>query len=110
MRHIEQFNIYWWVASDDTRLCRLATRTPQDIERFSDTHFRVKAHPISTADGEVFDFVLRLDDGIWTVRSKAFDEPVDYPYTFADGADHSVWTDALDDELMVIRGSHISEI
>ena len=100
-----RFDIYWWVASDGPELCRYTTRQPNDIQQFSNTHFRIIARPRNT-DHDILELILRKVKGQWTVKSDSFtDITEDYPIVFAATADGAVWTDAQDDEVMVIQAT-----
>lgn len=103
---ISGFDVYWWMASDSPRLCRFATKGSADIEIFSSTHVRFRARPFEDADGGEVEIILRVLDGQWVVKSDSFkDISHDYPIAFAESDGHGVWTDALDDELMVIKST-----
>lgn len=100
-----RFDIYWWVASDGPELCRYATRQPNDIQQFSNTHFRIIARPLD-ADYDNIEVILRKVKGRWAVKSDAFNDITeDYPIAFATTEDGAVWTDAQDDEMMVIHAT-----
>lgn len=108
MLKIDRFDIYWWVKSDDTELYRYATKLPTDIVRVTGTHFSITARPLFHAADDILSLVLQLQKGVWTVRSDSFDEPEDYPISYAEGTSEAVWTDAQGDELMVIQGTYVS--
>ena len=98
-----RFVVYWWVAKSGPKLCRYATRHPGDIEQFSDTHFGIIARPLEPEDDDL-KLILRRMNGTWMVKSDQFDDKtVDYPFAFAETDGGAVWTDAQDDELMVIQ-------
>jgi hypothetical protein len=100
-----RFDVYWWVTSDGPDLHRYATRGPNDIEQFSETHFRIVVHPLDTADGAI-ELILRRVNARWICKSDSFEDiSEDYPVTFASTDEGAVWTDALDHELMVIRAT-----
>lgn len=101
----KRFNVYWWVASDGPKLYRYATRQPTDIQQFSATHFRMIAHPLDT-DVDEIELILRKAGGLWTIKSDSFaNASEDYPVAFASTDEGAVWTDARDDELMVIQAT-----
>lgn len=101
----KRFDVYWWVASDGPELCRYATRQQTDIQQFSATHFRIVAHPFDTDDDEI-KLILRQVNGHWTFKSDSFaDGSEDYPIVFAPTDGGAVWTDAQDDEMMVIQAT-----
>ena len=100
-----RFDVYWWVASDGPELCRYRTRNAKDIQQFSASHFRVIAHPVDPSQDEV-ELILRERDGAWVVKSDSFaDLAEDYPFSFATTDEGAVWTDAQDDEIMVIQAT-----
>lgn len=101
----KRFDVYWWVASDGPELCRYRTLKAADIQQFSASHFRVIAHPIDPAL-EDLELILREKDGTWFVRSDSFfDIAEDYPLAFALTDQGAVWTDAQEDEIMVIQAA-----
>ncbi len=101
----KRFDVYWWVASDGPELCRYRTRLAEDIQQFSTTHFRIIAHPLNSAHDDI-ELILRQIDGTWVVKSDSFaDIAEDYPITFASTDEGAVWTDAQDDEMMVIQAT-----
>ena len=101
----KRFDVYWWVASDGPELCRYRTRQAEDIQQFSATHFRIIAHSLNPAH-EDLELILRRMDGAWAVRSDSFsDMAEDYPIAFASTDQGAVWTDAQDDEMMVIQAT-----
>lgn len=101
----KRFDVYWWVASDGPELCRYATRQPTDIQQFSATHFRIVAHPFDTDDEDI-ELILRKVDVHWTFKCDSFaDASEEYPIVFASTDKGAVWTDAQDDELMVIQAT-----
>jgi hypothetical protein len=100
------FDVYWWQAADSPRLCRFATKSDADIERFSSHHVRFRARPLEEDDGDDLVIILRLLDGRWVVKSDSFDDiSHDYPFAYAETGKCGVWTDALGDELMVIQSA-----
>ena len=100
-----RFDVYWWVASDGPDLCRYATRGPNDIEQFSETHFRIIVHPFDTGDDDI-ELILRRVNVHWTCKCDSFEDiSEDYPFAFASTDEGAVWTDALADELMVIQAT-----
>ena len=100
------FDVYWWMASDSPRLCRFATKSSADIEIFSSDHVRFRARPLEEAEDDEVVIILRVLDGQWVVKSDSFEDiSHDYPIAFAESDGHGVWTDALDDELMVIKST-----
>ena len=101
-RKYKRFDVFWWVASAGPELWRFSTLGAKDIEQLGASHFRIKAHPFYTAD-EDLQLVLRRIDGLWVVNSDSFPESGDYPMDFALTEEGAVWTDAQDDEVMVIR-------
>ena len=103
---ISGFDVYWWMASESPRLCRFTTKSSEDIEIFSSDHVRFRAKPLEEADGDEVVVILRVLDGQWVVKSDSFEDiSNDYPIAFAESDGHGVWTDALDDELMVIKST-----
>ena len=62
-----QFDVYWWVAASGPELCRYATRRPEDIECFSPTHYRIKAHALD-GSGDILEIILIEQDGTWNVN------------------------------------------
>ena len=101
----KRFDVYWWVASDGPELCRYATRKPTDIQQFSVTHFRIVVHPFDAEDDDI-ELILRQLNGLWTFKSDTFaDASEDYPIVFASTDRGAVWTDAHDDEMMVIQAT-----
>jgi len=100
-----RFDVYWWLASDGPELCRYATRHAEDIQQFSTSHFRIIAHPFDTSHDDL-ELILRHVDGHWVVKSDSFaDISEDYPFAFTSTDEGAVWTDAQDDELMVIQAA-----
>lgn len=100
-----RFDVYWWVTSDGPKLCRYATREPSDIEQFNETHFRIKVHPFDAED-DAIELILRRVNAQWICKSDSFEDiSEEYPFAFASTDEGAVWTDALDDELMVIRAT-----
>ena len=100
-----QFDVYWWVAASGPELCRYATRRPEDIECFSPTHYRIKAHALD-GSGDILEIILIEQDGTWNVKCDDFDDPAEaYPFYFSESETEFIWTDATGDELMVIQAS-----
>src|SRR5687767_7071274 len=101
-----RFDIYWWYAPDGPRLCRLTTRRWEDIRVVGEEHFVIRAHPVDAAvDGPDMELILRCESGTWLVKCDQFEDPAeDYEFLHDDDYDTACWTDAQDDELMVIRG------
>jgi hypothetical protein len=103
---ITGFDVYWWMTSESPRLCRLATKSRTDIEMFSSDHVRFRAWPLEEADGDEVVIILRILDGQWVVKSDSFEDiSHDYPIAFAESRGRGVWTDASEDELMVIQST-----
>lgn len=101
----KRFDVYWWVANDGPELCRYATLQPTDIQQFSATHFRIVAHQLD-AEYDDIELILRKVKGHWTFKSDSFAEvSEDYPIAFASTDKGAVWTEALDDEMMVIKAT-----
>lgn len=100
----DKFEVYWWISSCGPDLYRYSTLTPEDIECFSKTHYRIRVHA-ADGSGEFLEIILSVSNGQWKARCSSFDDPAEsYPFAYAETDWESLWTDAVGDELMVIRG------
>ena len=101
-----KFEIYWWLAAHGDELFRYRTSGTRDIEQFSDVHYRIKAHPLGGTDDEDIELILTCENGCWSVKSHFFETTDPYPFSWSKTQDGMVLTDAMEDELMVIRASY----
>lgn len=101
-----KFEIYWWLSAYGDELFRYQTSGTKDIERFSDTHYRIKAHPIGGTDDEDIEMIITCEKGQWLVKCPSFETSDAYPFASSMTQSEIVLTDAAEDELMVIKASY----
>lgn len=100
-----KFDVYWWAACAGPELGRYATRRSTDIECFSSNHYRIHVHSLD-GTGEILQLILTRQDGVWIVKCDGFDNPSEaYPFAFSKSEDRALWTNAEENELMVIQAS-----
>jgi hypothetical protein len=98
-----KFQVHWWLPNSRVEIYCYRTRKPEDIECFAPNHYRVVARAINLDDDDL-EFILRKQGDTWTVRSAEFDDMEEnYPVFYAQTDVGAVWTDNVDDELLVIR-------
>lgn len=99
-------DVYWWVGSESAELYRYGTEDQGDIESgLPNEGIRVRVwRQLRGREPEQLELILRRDGDRWLVHSPDFDPAhYEYPFVYASAADYELWTDAQDDELMVIQ-------
>jgi hypothetical protein len=96
------FGLFWRMEAPGNRLGTYRTRRPEDIEVFSENHFRIRFHPDSTED-VACEVILRRKGKTWYL--KVDDDQEDWSY-YDKEAENGIWTwmDEANQELFVIRG------